>query len=75
MRWRSALYSKSVKDNVMLRLTALVTGRVQHVGYRSRVVTMARTLDLKGFVRNLPDGRVLVVAEGEESDLKRFARQ
>jgi len=59
----------------MLRLTALVTGRVQHVGYRSRVVTMARTLDLKGFVRNLPDGRVLVVAEGEESDLKRFARQ
>jgi len=74
MRMRSALYSKSVKNGAMLRLTALVTGRVQHVGYRSRVVTMARTLDLKGFVRNLPDGRVLVVAEGDESDLKRFCK-
>jgi acylphosphatase len=58
----------------MRRLTALVCGRVQHVGYRSRVVTMARTLDLKGFVKNLPDGRVLVVAEGEEADLGRFCR-
>jgi len=58
----------------MRRLTALVCGRVQHVGYRSRVVTMARTLDLKGFVKNLPDGRVLVVAEGEDADIGRFYR-
>ena len=58
----------------MLQLTALVSGRVQHVGYRSRVVTMARTLDLKGYVRNLADGRVLVVAEGERLDLERFCR-
>jgi acylphosphatase len=58
----------------MRRLTALVYGRVQHVGYRSRVATMARTLDLKGFIKNLPDGRVLVVAEGEEADLDRFCR-
>jgi acylphosphatase len=35
---------------------------------------MARTLDLKGLVKNLPDGRVLVVAEGEEADLGRFCR-
>jgi acylphosphatase len=58
----------------MLLLTAIVSGRVQHVGYRSRVVTMARTLDLKGYVRNLADGRVLVVAEGERLDLERFCR-
>lgn len=44
------------------------------MGYRSRVVTMARTLDLKGYVRNLADGRVLVVAEGERPDLERFCR-
>ena len=44
------------------------------MGYRSRVVTMARTLDLKGYVRNLADGRVLVVAEGEMLDLERFCR-
>jgi acylphosphatase len=58
----------------MLLLTATVSGRVQHVGYRSRVVTMARTLDLKGYVKNLADGRVLVVAEGDKSDLERFCR-
>lgn len=58
----------------MLQLTAIVSGRVQHVGYRSRVVTMARTLDLKGYVRNLADGRVLVIAQGEGPDLERFCR-
>jgi len=58
----------------MLLLTAIVSGRVQHVGYRSRVVTMARTLDLKGYVKNLADDRVLVVAEGERQDLERFCR-
>lgn len=58
----------------MLQLTAIVSGRVQHVGYRSRVVTMARTLDLKGYVKNLADERVLVVAEGERADLERFCR-
>lgn len=59
---------------MMLQLIAIVSGKVQHVGYRSRVVTMARTLDLKGYVRNLTDGRVQVVAEGEEADLERFCR-
>lgn len=44
------------------------------MGYRSRVVTMARTLDLKGYVKNLADGRALVVAEGERPDLERFCR-
>ena len=58
----------------MLQIIAVVSGRVQHVGYRSRVVTMARTLDLKGYVRNLADGRVQVVAEGDEADLERFCR-
>jgi len=58
----------------MLQLRAIVSGKVQHVGYRSRVVTMARTLDLKGCVRNLEDGRVYVVAEGDRADLERFCR-
>jgi len=58
----------------MRRLTALVSGRVQHVGYRSRVATMAKTLDLKGFVKNLPDGSVLIVAEGDLADLERFLK-
>jgi acylphosphatase len=47
----------------------LVTGRVQGVGYRYFVLREAERLGLAGFARNLPDGRVEVVAEGAEEVL------
>jgi acylphosphatase/uncharacterized coiled-coil DUF342 family protein len=56
----------------MRRLTALITGTVQKTGYRAKVVYLANFLGLMGFVQNLPDGRVKVVAEGEEAALERF---
>jgi acylphosphatase len=56
----------------MLKLTAYVSGKVQMAGYRSKVVTIARAFGLKGYVRNLPDGRVKIVAEGPDADLERF---
>jgi len=58
----------------MQRLMALVSGEVQQVGYRSRVLAAARALDIKGYVTNLPDGRVKIVAEGAKVDLDRFLR-
>ena len=56
----------------MLKLIAYVSGKVQMAGYRSKVVTIARAFGLKGYVRNLPDGRVKIVAEGPDADLERF---
>jgi len=56
----------------MFKLIAHVSGKVQMAGYRSRVVIIAKAFDLNGYVRNLPDGRVKIVAEGSETDLKRF---
>ncbi len=53
----------------MRRLTAIVRGRVQGVGYRLFVLEHARRLGLKGYARNLPDGEVEVVAEGDETAL------
>ena len=50
------------------------SGKVQMTGYRSKVVTIAKALGLKGYVMNLPDGRVKVLAEGSDSDLERFAK-
>lgn len=47
-------------------------GRVQGVGYRYFVSREAESLDVAGFVRNLPDGSVEVVAEATEEALSRF---
>jgi len=54
---------------VMAAYRYLVTGRVQGVGYRYFVLREAERLGLAGFTRNLPDGRVEVVAEGPEEVL------
>ncbi len=50
----------------------LVTGRVQGVGYRMFVAECARRDRLAGHVRNLPDGRVEAVADGDRESLTRF---
>ena len=47
-----------------MTLRFLVQGAVQGVGYRYFVLTRARVLGISGWVRNLPDGRVEVVACG-----------
>ncbi len=52
------------------RLTALVRGRVQGVGFRAFARRQALDLSIRGYVENLPDGRVEVVAEGERSELE-----
>lgn len=53
------------------RLTALVHGRVQGVGFRIFAIERARALELTGFARNLPDRRsVEVVAEGPRAALE-----
>lgn len=48
----------------------LVAGRVQGVFYRARTVERARSLGLNGFVRNLPDGRVEAVLDGEPAAVR-----
>ena len=53
----------------------LVGGRVQGVGFRFFVHRTAAVEGLHGWVRNLPDGRVEIRAEGESDSLARFERQ
>ena len=52
------------------RLEAIVHGYVQGVGFRWRTREVARRLNLRGYVRNLPDRTVEVVAEGTERALR-----
>ena len=47
-----------------------IHGRVQGVGYRYYALRHADSLGLSGFARNLPDGRVEVVAEGDDASLQ-----
>jgi len=54
------------------RRTAYFGGHVQGVGFRYTTERIAGDYAVDGFVQNLPDGRVLVVAEGEAGELDRF---
>jgi acylphosphatase len=55
---------------VRRRLDATVRGRVQGVGYRVFALREAMALGLDGFVANMADGSVRVVAEGPTRDLE-----
>jgi len=49
-----------------------IYGRVQGVFFRDTVRRRARKLDLVGWVKNEPDGGVMITAEGEEDSLKQL---
>lgn len=51
---------------------AIVSGRVQGVGYRYAVLKLSSQFNVAGFVRNLEDGRVEVEAEGDSGALDSF---
>ena len=53
----------------------IFSGEVQFVGFRYTARMLARKLALTGWVRNLPDGRVELEAQGPVSDLRRFLLQ
>jgi acylphosphatase len=54
------------------RVHIYYSGMVQGVGFRFMAETIAGNLGLTGWVKNLKDGRVEVVAEGEETALNEF---
>ena len=52
------------------RVEAFYSGQVQGVGFRFTVERLAVELDIRGWVKNLSDGRVCLVCEAEEEALK-----
>ncbi|MCL6450517.1 MAG: acylphosphatase [Acetobacteraceae bacterium] len=54
-----------------VRAHVWVSGLVQGVLFRAHTRSEAQRLGLGGWVRNLPDGRVEAVFEGEDTDVKR----
>ena len=54
----------------MKRLHVFISGKVQGIFFRQNVKEKADSLKITGFIRNLQDGRVEALFEGEESSLK-----
>ncbi|MGA2749367.1 MAG: acylphosphatase [Verrucomicrobiota bacterium] len=54
------------------RVTNVYSGHVQGVGFRYAVKAVTHSFEVTGSVRNLPDGRVELVAEGAKVELEAF---
>lgn len=56
----------------IVRAHIIISGRVQGVYFRGHVKKMAESMGLDGWVRNLSDGKVEAVFEGETEDVRRM---
>jgi len=56
----------------MISRMCWVSGRVQGVFYRGTAAARAREMGVAGYARNLPDGRVEVLAQGEPAQVEAF---
>ena len=56
----------------LARFRAIISGRVQMVGFRAFAIAQALALGATGYVRNLPTGEVEVVAEGDRKLIEKF---
>lgn len=57
-----------------VRVHVLISGKVQGVFFRSETKYEAKRLNLKGWIRNLPNGKVEAVFEGEEENVKEIIK-
>ena len=58
----------------MKHLTIRVSGKVQGVFFRASTKQQADLLEIKGFVRNEPNGDVYIESEGEENQIQEFLK-
>jgi len=56
----------------MKKVILYISGSVQRAGYRTKAISLAELYSINGIVSNLPDGRVKIIAEGNETDLEQF---
>jgi acylphosphatase len=56
----------------MKKVILYVSGNVQASGYRAKIESIASFLGIKGYVQNLPDGRVKIIAQGEAANLEKL---
>lgn len=60
------------EDEMLRTVHCIIAGRVQGVGFRAATMQAASGLGLGGWVRNMTDGRVELVATGESAQIERM---
>jgi acylphosphatase len=60
---------------VLLSIKLIAHGNVQGVGFRAFVIRIGESLGLAGYAKNLPGGKVEIIAEGEKEKLDDFCRR
>ena len=58
--------------NVTKHIHALYEGKVQGVGFRASILSLAKGYEVTGGVRNLPDGRVELLLSGDADEVESF---
>lgn len=58
-----------------MRANIIIQGLVHGVGYRFFAVEQAKNFNVRGYAKNLPNGNVEIVAEGDEGAIKGFIEQ
>src|SRR5882757_5443424 len=69
---KQSTHASTMAASPTQRHTIHYTGHVQGVGFRYTTHSIARNHEVTGYVRNLPDGRVELVAEGDRQDTDAF---
>lgn len=56
----------------MITVSVYYEGKVQGVGFRASVLSLAKGFEVTGWVKNLPDSRVELLATGEKDEVEEF---
>lgn len=59
---------------MLKRLHLYISGRVQGVSFRAFARDKAKSMDLVGYAKNLPDGQVEILVEGEDAQIDAFLK-
>jgi acylphosphatase len=70
--WLHAAVPPNPKNDSRRRMSVYYSGRVQGVGFRYTAKKVAAGFEIVGVIRNLPDGRVELIAEGLRPELEAF---
>ncbi|MDD5218485.1 MAG: acylphosphatase [Candidatus Omnitrophica bacterium] len=71
---QSGIIDKRGRYRMQKKLVAIFSGTVQGVGFRFTTERIAKRFDVTGYVRNLPNGEVELVAEGDVEVLQDFLK-